>query len=499
MRDGGSRRFKVLLALSVLGAVALAAAVIAVPRPAEALPSFARQTGQPCGQCHTDFPGLTPFGRRFKLGGYTLGGGDFRTTPFPTSTESSAGRASGYAATAPQATPAQPDTSNLWFPPISMMAIVGFTHTQAPLPPPTQPYSPNDNVVVDPVSFFWGGAITEHIGAFAQVTYAPPGPGGLAPPLGDNPFGHTWGWDNIDVRYANTMKIGPLDILYGISANNNPSVQDPWNTTPAWTFPYAGSSFGAGFGPSTIIDGSFAAQVVGAGGHLWINDLLYLEATAYHTPDFNTLNHLGADPFDAPGRFGVAPYWRAAFEPHWGNHWLMIGTFGMYAAVHPWLDTSGALGDATAGQTDKYFDVGVDSQYQYQGDNFWLTLRGSYIHESQRLDASFMLFGTNPTNELKTLRLYASLAYGGDNKIVVTGQRFDTRGTTDVNLFGGSPDTSGWIAEIAYIPFGTSKSPLWPWFNARIGLQYTWYDKFMGTTVGASANNTLFLHAWFAM
>src|ERR1700676_4198016 len=50
--------------------------------PAQALPSFARQTGQPCGTCHTNFPGLTPFGRRFKLLGYTTGGGLYRTTPF---------------------------------------------------------------------------------------------------------------------------------------------------------------------------------------------------------------------------------------------------------------------------------------------------------------------------------------------------------------------------------------------------------------------------------
>src|SRR6516225_2275205 len=51
-------------------------------RPAYALPSFARQTGQPCGTCHTDFPALTPYGRRFKLLGYTTGGGPYRTTPF---------------------------------------------------------------------------------------------------------------------------------------------------------------------------------------------------------------------------------------------------------------------------------------------------------------------------------------------------------------------------------------------------------------------------------
>ena len=50
--------------------------------PADALPSFARQTGQPCGTCHTDYPGLTPYGRLFKLNGYTTGGGKFKTTPF---------------------------------------------------------------------------------------------------------------------------------------------------------------------------------------------------------------------------------------------------------------------------------------------------------------------------------------------------------------------------------------------------------------------------------
>ena len=49
---------------------------------AKALASFARQTGQPCGACHTDYPGLTPYGRRFKIGGYTYGGGAYRTTLF---------------------------------------------------------------------------------------------------------------------------------------------------------------------------------------------------------------------------------------------------------------------------------------------------------------------------------------------------------------------------------------------------------------------------------
>src|SRR5271169_194780 len=88
--------------------------------PADALPSYARQTGQPCGACHTDFPGLTPFGRRFKLFGYTIGGGPYRTTFFPSSSD--------WSDESGQEKP--------WVPPISIMGITGFTHTQAPLPPP---------------------------------------------------------------------------------------------------------------------------------------------------------------------------------------------------------------------------------------------------------------------------------------------------------------------------------------------------------------------------
>ena len=126
-------------------------------------------------------------------------------------------------------------------------------------------------------------------------------------------------------------------VTYGITANNNPTVQDPWNTTPAWAFPYAASTIAPTPGAGTIIDGAFAAHVGSVGAYAYINDVLYLEASAYRTLDFNAQNDLGTDPFGAPGLFDVAPYWRVAFEPHWGNNWLEIGTFGMMANVHPWV------------------------------------------------------------------------------------------------------------------------------------------------------------------
>jgi hypothetical protein len=473
--------------------------------PAQALPSFARQTGQPCGTCHTDFPALTPYGRRFKLLGYTAGGGQFRTTPFSSQAGSDAraelDKLRGYAKALD---PPVNDAGKEYVPPLSMMAIVGFTHTQAPLPPPTDPYKPNDNTVLSPFSAFWGGAITDNIGAFSQVTYNAVPAGGFG-----DPFGHTWTWDNTDVRFARTASIGPLDLVYGITANNNPTVQDLWNTTPAWSFPYAVSTLAPTPGSKTIIEGAFAAHVGGVGAYTMINDLLYLELTGYRTLGFSQQNALGTDPFGAPGLFGgVAPYWRVALEPHWGRHSLMIGTFGMFTDVHPWVDTSFATWSTlTMPLSDKFTDIGFDTQYQYQGDNYWVTLRGSYIREFQRLDASFAsMASANPTNLLDSMKLQASFAYGADNRVVLTGQYFDIRGTSDPTLYGLdingnalTPNSNGWMAEIAYIPFGASKSFGWPWFNARIGLQYTYYTKFNGTTIGAHDNNTLFLHAWFAM
>ena len=70
-----------------------------------------------------------------------------------------------------------------------------------------------------------------------------------------------------------------------------------------------------------------------------INDTLYIEASAYRTLDFKTQNDLGTDPFGAPGTLDFAPYWRVAFEPHWGNNWLEIGTFGRRSYEHNCLRT----------------------------------------------------------------------------------------------------------------------------------------------------------------
>ena len=63
--------------------------------------------------------------------------------------------------------------------------------------------------------------------------------------------------------------------------------------------------------------------------------------------------------------------------------------------------------------------------------------------------------------------------------------------------------SAGWITELAYLPFSHGGPSFRPWLNFRIGVQYTRWTKFDGSTTnidgfGRSAhdNNTLLVYAW---
>src|SRR5271155_3375837 len=63
------------------------ALLLAAIEPARAIPVFAQQTGQPCTACHVGAfgPVLTPYGRAFKIGGYTTTGGEGWASHLPVS------------------------------------------------------------------------------------------------------------------------------------------------------------------------------------------------------------------------------------------------------------------------------------------------------------------------------------------------------------------------------------------------------------------------------
>src|SRR5215472_15623696 len=431
-------------------ALLLVALVIASwPWAAGALPLYARQTGEPCATCHTAFLELTPFGRRFKLGAYTLGGGNWKGPPF------------------------------------AVFLQPGFTHLQEPQPGGLAPGFANNNAfAMQQISLFTGGKIADHLGAFIQGTY--------------DGVGHGFAWDNTDIRYANEVRLGNgHTLLLGIDLNNNPTVQDVWNTTPAFRFPYVSSAFGPTPTATPFINQVYAQQVLGLSLYTFLDDMFYFEAGGYRPLSSQTQLALGISPTGQSPISGVAPYWRVAAEKNIGNHSIEIGTFGLSGQVFP-------MGLSQAG-TDSFTDVGLDAQYQFLGDPHMVTARLAWIDEIHNTRASQLLgLASNGNDTMQSLN--ASVSYIYKQTWSLTGGWTTLSGSADALLYGtptGGPNSIGWIAELAYLPFSHGGPKFWPWLNFRIGLQYTHWNKFDGAStnidgMGRSAhdNNTLFLYVW---
>ena len=345
------------------------------------------------------------------------------------------------------------------------MTVPNFTHINKKLDPADTPegFSTNDNTFDEATSVFFGGQIYCNFGAFSQGTYERPG--------------SSWFLDNTDIRYANKFKLGETDVVYGVTANNNPTVQDPWNTTPAWSFPFVAASDALAPTPSagTMIEGAFAGRVAGTGVYIFANDKFYLEGAAYGTFDTKTLEALGLAPDDNTGRFsGLAPYWRAAYEQDWDKYSVMFGTFGMFANVAP-------IGNQSA-PTNEITDVGGDAQLQYIGEVHALTARIAYIFEHQKLNGSQPLgLSSNSSDGLNSFKVSGSYVYNGT--VSLTAGYFNVWGDADPSLYGdslspmhlGSPNSNGWIFDVAWIPWSNGGPSIYPWFNARISACRTRY------------------------
>jgi len=447
-------RAHAMLGISIDHAVAPASLYAALAKMF--VPSFTRQTGLACSACHYQFPQLTPFGRMFKLNGYTLS--SLSTIGQP---GDSTGRESLKLAT---------------IPPLAAMVVTGLTQTAR-----AQPGSQNGTVSFpQQLSLFVAGQITPNVGIFTQFTYA----------AADAAIGI----DNVDLRWAKHASLADHDLLFGVTLHNNPTVQDVWNTAPAWTFPFMSSDVAPSPAASTLIDGGLGQQVAGLGAYSLYNSTLYTELTAYRSAPQGATEPLDGTATNVTK--GVIPYWRVALQHAWPSTYGMIGTYGFAARVFP---------QGVSGPTNNYTDAAVDAQIEHKAKTGMWIGRAAFIHESQTLSAFLAAAPPGAANLHETLStLRTNLTFEPSLRYALTAGYFQTTGTSDAVIFApasvtgsrtGSPNSRGEIGELAVNP----------WQNTRFGLQYVVYNLFNGSSSDydasgrkAADNNTLFAYLWVA-
>jgi len=417
---------------------------------ATAVPSYARQTGLSCNVCHSNPPELTAFGRKFKLNAYTL-------------------------------TDLRPDTSvdaknlaiNRYFPLSAMMVVADtaiHTHT-----PETQ----NGSVQFPQImSMFLAGAFATHMGGQVQATYS-------------HQSDH-FTLDNTDLRFADHATLHSKELIYGATLNNSPTMEDLWNSTPSWGYPWVSPTTAPSPIAKPVLLGALAQDVAGLGAYAMWDNHLYASLSAYRSEHVG-----GSQPVDGTGHpyniQGVAPYWRAAWQQYWGNNnYLMVGTYGIYLSSTP-----GGVG----GTRDTYMDPAVDFQYERPFSRNLLTVHGTYVHESSKLHATFESGGAaGPDHHLDSIR--TDVNYHIRERLRLTAAGFSTTGSNDPILYApapvigsvlGSPQTTGYIAQAGF----------WAKQNIELSFQYTGYGKFNGSSKNydgfgrnASANNTAFIALW---
>ena len=464
--------FPARIAWLSLGVVTVLVALM--PLNAKALPSFARQTGQNCIACHAggQFPELTPYGRLFKLTGYTIGA---RTLP------------------------------------LSVMGVLSGAKVRDTTKSDdrTVDFQKDGSPIFATGSVFLAGKVTENIGMFAQVTYdnyhsQKVGPNGE---LGRFQ-GHTQA-DNMDFRYADRFIDSSRDLIVGLTLNNNPSVSDPWNSAAAW-MQYVPGATPTGH---QFVDGPYPAfgsggNIAGATAYAYWNKSIYGEFGLYGTANraFSFMSAGIAD-INRTKLGGTNPYWRFAYTREWGNNRGRFRNIGIDTQYQYLLDPH---------------TVTAQVAYMRQTQNYSTNAVAAAAPPYFLADGVTPVAAANPSDKTNALR--AKLTYVYQAKYGGSVSFFDVRGTTNtVNQTSGF-DSTGLISSrdpnatgiaSARVNGNLSGNPatrgftyetFWtPLQYIRVGAQYTAYNIFNGASNNydgfgrnAKDNNTVRLYLWAA-
>jgi hypothetical protein len=435
---------------------------------AGAVPSFARQTGMACTMCHTVFPQLTPYGRRFKLNGYTLA-----RQPDITDAE----------ITDSTATARRTLSLNSTINPLSAEIVADYGHVNRAIPSKTgQNGNQNDDLSVPSAVYLWAaGRVTDKIGAFLQLDYSK-----TAAITANGPAATpTAGGDNMSIGPSEIMRYADhtddRKLVWGATATNGGAAKGD-----LWSSPVHGFSLLA-FGNTGGVGAATKAPAVGGNGgsgltqYAMYDDQFYASIAETHQ---DNATKTFATPGDAT-QVGWNPELRVAWEKNWDDNSLMLG--GMVAHYN---STAGGAAEIVSGPNtwaNSRTDMVADWQYQYITDRNLLSFSGAFTTERNSNNPNYVgAAAPTPTYsndvdylhqfQASTMYFYKRM-YGG----VVT--YYDNDGTDDSTLYGGngSPKNQYWAFSLDYLP----------WDNTRFFFQYNYYTVLANKTNSFYGTGTL--------
>jgi len=390
---------------------------------AQAMPSFTRQTGSECVACHMGGvgPQLTPYGIRFKLGGYT-------------DTDGKPGKV-----------------------PLSARFQVNA-------------YNPNTGDAttrLDQAAVLLAGRLYDNVGAMASVERNTDNTTGVT----------TTELRKSDFKFAKETKIAGRDAVVGASLNNGPGAQDPLGTLPASGFPVVSNesrAFGQQWAHS-LLSGRLANRSVGVSGFVYLDDHWYGELGHYSAMAPSTADRLfGQDPVNYPGRMhGFSPYARMFYMQDWKTQFVTAGLVGMQSR----LDT------AQGGPSDKLRNVGIDFSYGFIGTReHQVKARAVFLRE--RRDYGLVPAGALPSATLFESTFSANYIYRNLVGLMYAETRTRSNNDSPFFRYfpNGQPGAKLRFAGLYVTPWGKEDSWGAPWANVRFGIYHFKFSRFNGAS-----------------
>ncbi|WP_372383364.1 cytochrome C [Xanthomonas sp. NCPPB 1068] len=235
---------------------------------AQAVAAFARQTGSSCADCHIGSygPSLTPYGMRFKLGGFTDTDGN--GTKIPVSGQLTWSRNN----------PSRGDsTARL---------------TQADL--------------------YLAGRVSDNVGGYSKIRSNNSGNATFDTRL-----------DDVDLRFVTKpFQLAGKDTMVGVSVNNNPGISDPIHVLPNASTLTPASNGGA----STMLSSSsLSNRVIGASVYGLYDKNWYGEVGSYSALSPSAQDRLGWPINGDPGKLSDTTYARVAYMKDMKRQFFSVG------------------------------------------------------------------------------------------------------------------------------------------------------------------------------